>query len=69
MTIRVYVEGESEEKSLRLLLRRELDALRQHKWRMETRSLQGKCRLLKQIGKRTRLAIETDGIDVVFALV
>lgn len=69
MTIRVYTEGEAEEKALGPLLRRELEALRDCRWRIETRCVPGKERLLKQIAKRVRLAVETDGVDAVFALV
>jgi hypothetical protein len=65
----VYVEGLSDKLGLEALLREEIRNWRQQGIGLRLLPLKGKGNLLREIGRKTRLALDKGGIDHVFALV
>lgn len=65
----VYVEGPSDKLGLEALLRDETADWRQRRIGFRLLPLYGKGNILREIGRKTQLALDKGGIDHVFALV
>lgn len=69
MKIRLYIEGPSDRLGLEKLLRNEISDWRKQGIGFQAVQLGGKNKVLSEIGRRTQLALDIDGVDQVFALV